>query len=290
MILFGNINKGLEECKATPGALLVDVREVDEFKAGHIPGAVNEPLSTIDQTKLPKDKPLFLYCLRGSRSKRAEGMLKRTAKEMMTRADGHVIVDVRRQDEYDAGHIPGAILIPNETITDTKPDALQDLDQVILVYCRSGNRSKQAATKLAAMGYSNIYEFGGINTWTGEIVQSKESAAHSVTVTIDSNPTTGFSWEAVQNDTFFDIENVFIADPQTEPVSGSGGVQIFTLTPVKPGKAEVTFTYLRPWEPSDLDSQFTCAFEIAEDMRITVLEDGKAQARENGYVPEFQVI
>ena len=77
MILFGNINKGLEECKATPGALLVDVREVDEFKAGHIPGAVNEPLSTIDQTKLPKDKPLFLYCLRGSRSKRAEGMLKR---------------------------------------------------------------------------------------------------------------------------------------------------------------------------------------------------------------------
>ena len=93
------------------------------------------------------------------------------AKEMMGRDDGHVIVDVRRQDEYDAGHIPGAILIPNESIGHGAPEALPDYDQVILIYCRSGNRSKQASEKLAAMGYTNIYEFGGINTWTGEIVK-----------------------------------------------------------------------------------------------------------------------
>ena len=93
------------------------------------------------------------------------------AKEMMGRDDGHVIVDVRRQDEYDAGHIPGAILIPNESIGCDSPEALPDYDQVILIYCRSGNRSKQASEKLAAMGYTNIYEFGGINTWTGEIVK-----------------------------------------------------------------------------------------------------------------------
>ena len=92
------------------------------------------------------------------------------AKEMMDRADGHVIVDVRRQDEYDAGHIPGAILIPNESIGCDSPEALPDYDQIILIYCRTGNRSKQASEKLAAMGYTNIYEFGGINTWTGEIV------------------------------------------------------------------------------------------------------------------------
>ena len=92
------------------------------------------------------------------------------AKEMMGRDDGHVIVDVRRQDEYDAGHIPGAILIPNESIGHGAPEALPDYDQVILIYCRSGNRSKQASEKLATMGYTNIYEFGGINTWTGEIV------------------------------------------------------------------------------------------------------------------------
>ncbi len=93
-----------------------------------------------------------------------------TAKQMMARDDGHVIIDVRRQDEYDAGHIPGAILIPNESIGSERPKELPDLDQVILIYCRSGNRSRQAAQKLADMGYTNIYEFGGINTWPGEIV------------------------------------------------------------------------------------------------------------------------
>lgn len=96
------------------------------------------------------------------------------AMEMMERDDGHVIVDVRRQDEYDAGHIPGAILIPNESIETEPPAELPDLDQVILIYCRSGNRSKQAAQKLCDMGYANIYEFGGIITWPGEVVTSAE--------------------------------------------------------------------------------------------------------------------
>ena len=91
------------------------------------------------------------------------------AKEMMTKDDGHIIVDVRRQDEYDEGHIPGAVLIPNESITGKQPEQLPDLNQVILIYCRSGRRSKEASQKLADMGYTNIYEFGGINTWNGEI-------------------------------------------------------------------------------------------------------------------------
>ena len=93
------------------------------------------------------------------------------AKEMMRKDDGHVIVDVRRQDEYDSGHISGAILIPNESIGTAQPDQLKDLNQVILVYCRTGNRSKQAAQKLADMGYTNVFEFGGINTWDGDIVR-----------------------------------------------------------------------------------------------------------------------
>ena len=93
------------------------------------------------------------------------------AKEMMIRDDGHIIVDVRQQDEYDAGHIENAILIPNESITNTHPEQLPDVNQIILVYCRTGNRSKQAAEKLANMGYKNVYEFGGINTWNGNIVK-----------------------------------------------------------------------------------------------------------------------
>ena len=76
-MLFQNINKGLEECRRTENALLVDVREPGEYADGHIPGAVNAPLSTLDRAELPKDRPLFLYCLRGSRSARAAGILRR---------------------------------------------------------------------------------------------------------------------------------------------------------------------------------------------------------------------
>ena len=92
------------------------------------------------------------------------------AQRIMEREEGYVIVDVRREDEFLSGHIPGAILIPNESIEDTPPAQLPDRDQLILIYCRSGNRSKQASQKLANMGYTNICEFGGINTWPGEIV------------------------------------------------------------------------------------------------------------------------
>ena len=92
-------------------------------------------------------------------------------RKMMELEDGHVILDVRRQDEYDAGHIPGAILIPNESIGTEQPEELPEPNQIILIYCRSGNRSKQAAQKLFDMGYTNIYEFGGINEWTGDVTK-----------------------------------------------------------------------------------------------------------------------
>ena len=81
-----------------------------------------------------------------------------------------VILDVREQHEYDSGHIPGAVLLPVGTITkDTAADVIDDLDTVVLVYCRSGNRSKTASQALVDLGYINIYEFGGINTWPYEV-------------------------------------------------------------------------------------------------------------------------
>lgn len=98
------------------------------------------------------------------------------AKQMMEKDDGHIIVDVRRQDEYDAGHIPGAVLIPNESIGTERPEELPDLNQIVLIYCRSGNRSKQAAQKLFDMGYTNIYEFGGIIDWTGDVVTGEDGS------------------------------------------------------------------------------------------------------------------
>lgn len=92
------------------------------------------------------------------------------AKERMDSGDAVIVVDVRTQEEFDAGHIAGAILIPNETIIDKQPALLPDLGAEILVYCRSGNRSAQAANKLLAMGYTQVFDFGGIIDWPYDVV------------------------------------------------------------------------------------------------------------------------
>lgn len=91
------------------------------------------------------------------------------AVEMMTSESDYIILDVRRPDEFASGHIPNSINIPNESIGTNEIDELPDKNQLILVYCRSGNRSKQASEKLVKLGYTNIVEFGGINDWEGEI-------------------------------------------------------------------------------------------------------------------------
>ena len=90
------------------------------------------------------------------------------AKEMMDTQEV-IILDVREQDEYDSGHIPGAVLLPVGSIDeDTATEVIPEKDSTVLVYCRSGNRSKTASSALAELGYTNIYEFGGINTWPYE--------------------------------------------------------------------------------------------------------------------------
>ena len=82
----------------------------------------------------------------------------------------YILLDVRTPEEFAEMHIPGAINIPNESIGTAEIPELPDKEQLILVYCRSGNRSKQASEKLAALGYTNVYEFGGIIDWPGETV------------------------------------------------------------------------------------------------------------------------
>lgn len=94
------------------------------------------------------------------------------AADMMEAESGYILLDVRRPDEFAAGHIPGAINVPNETIGSSEISELPDKGQLILVYCRSGRRSKEAAAKLVALGYTNVVEFGGIIDWTGETEQS----------------------------------------------------------------------------------------------------------------------
>ena len=89
--------------------------------------------------------------------------------QIMEENENYIILDVRTQAEYNQGHIPNAICIPNETIDENVVNKLPDKNQMILVYCRSGNRSKQAAEKLKKLGYTDLIEFGGIIDWKGKI-------------------------------------------------------------------------------------------------------------------------
>ena len=93
---------------------------------------------------------------------------------IMDGEENYILLDVRTREEYENAHIPGAICIPNETIGTEEIPALPDKDQLILVYCRSGNRSKQASEKLAALGYTHVVEFGGIMDWPGDTVSGGE--------------------------------------------------------------------------------------------------------------------
>lgn len=111
---------------------------------------------------------LFTGCGGSTADNSYQQITQEEAKEMMDTQEV-IILDVREQNEYDSGHIPGAVLLPVGTIDeDTAAAVIPEQDSTVLVYCRSGNRSKTASSALAELGYTNIYEFGGINTWPYE--------------------------------------------------------------------------------------------------------------------------
>ena len=98
-----------------------------------------------------------------------EQITQEEAKQIMDTTNGYILLDTRTREEYDQSHIPGALLIPHTEIARRADEELPDTDQLILVYCRSGNRSKQASEVLAELGYTNVKEFGGIHTWPYEM-------------------------------------------------------------------------------------------------------------------------
>ena len=115
---------------------------------------------------------LFTACAGGQTASNGyKSISPKEAEEIMQKQSGYIILDVRRPDEFAEGHIPNAINIPNESIGSDEISALPNKNQLILVYCRSGKRSKEASSKLVALGYTNIVEFGGILDWHGEIVK-----------------------------------------------------------------------------------------------------------------------
>ena len=204
------------------------------------------------------------------------------AKEMMQKDDGHIIVDVRRQDEFASGHITGAVCIPNESIGQMKPSELPDLQQVILVYCRSGNRSKQASQKLADIGYTNVYEFGGIIDWTGEIVAEGKNtdssdSTKSTVLKFDSFDGGGYEYTV----TLEDPELVSFTEKHDygtsahEIQSGSPYDVVFSFVGLKEGQTEMTVSATSPIiEPEE----YTYIVTVDNDLNVTITEQEKASA------------
>lgn len=151
---------------ATIGVVMAGVLIAKHFihvdKENHsvqIIGGADGPTSVFLGGKIPGDRRQADYT----------SISMEEAKKVFAAPGNYIILDVRRADEFAEGHIPRAINVANEDIGFGQLSELPDLDQVIFVYCRSGRRSKEASAKLAALGYTNIYEFGGILDWDGEI-------------------------------------------------------------------------------------------------------------------------
>ncbi len=130
-----------------------------ENNSVRIIGGADGPTSVFLEGDIPADREQAEYT----------SISMKEAGEIFAEPGDYIILDVRRADEFAEGHIPGAINVANEDIGAEKPAELPDLDRKIFVYCRSGRRSKEASAKLAALGYTNIYECGGIIDWDGEI-------------------------------------------------------------------------------------------------------------------------
>ena len=117
---------------------------------------------------------LFSACTKKNSESGWKSISQEEAHRILEEESGYILLDVRTKEEFDEKHIPKAVNVPNETIRNTRPEELPDLNQKILVYCRSGSRSKDASQKLADLGYTNILEIGGIKTWEYDTVSSQE--------------------------------------------------------------------------------------------------------------------
>ena len=185
------------------------------------------------------------------------------AMEMLSRDDGHIVIDVRTRDEFNEGHIPGAICIPNEDIGDERPAELPELEQIILVYCRSGNRSKKAAKKLCDMGYKNVYEFGGIITWEGDTVKPGTEAK----LTFSS-----FDGGGPEYSVFFADESIAsytgerrYGNENHEEIDGASYDVVFTFSGLKQGETRMTVE-----ERSPIAGNFDHFYVLKVDEKLNV--------------------
>ena len=191
---------------SNPNAIIVDVRAQDEYDKKHIPNALLVPIDDLkagDFSKLPdKDATLLVYCWTGRRAEdaakiladkgyknvsdfgglinwtgAAEGTEMQTykhitqdeAREILAANPDAILIDCRFPKDYEAKHIPGAVFVPKEAVMAEDFSKIPDKNAIIIAYCGDGNRARQTATLLVEKGYTNVYEMGGIKTWTGDV-------------------------------------------------------------------------------------------------------------------------
>jgi len=181
------------------GVVILDVRTEEEFETGYIEGAILLPHTEIKnkaEVVLPdKDAVILIYCRSGNRSATAaqalvnmgytniydfggiidwpgaKSITAEQAAKMMALDSDVMILDVRTLEEFEESHIRDAILLPHTEIKNEAETILPNKDAIILIYCKAGIRSAAAAKELTEMGYSNVYDFGGIVDWEGEFVE-----------------------------------------------------------------------------------------------------------------------
>ena len=192
------------------------------------------------------------------------------AMRIMAEETGYVILDVRTKEEYGEGHIPGAVCVPNELINCDAPEALTDYNQMILVYCRSGNRSKQAAQKLASMGFTRVYEFGGINTWPGEIVaEEPQPETEPATLTYSSFDGGGPEYEvAIEDPSVVACTSSRKYDkPDHDEMTGASYNVIFSFPGLKEGTTALTVSARSPIA-ENFDETYTVS--VDHELKVTL--------------------
>ncbi len=190
------------------------------------------------------------------------------AKKRMALNDGHIILDVRSREEYNEGHIPGAVLLPNEEIGGERPEILPDPDQILLIYCRSGRRSKEAAQKLFDLGYTNVYEFGGILTWDGEIVTGEGDEGKPAVLSFSSFAGGPEFTVSVQDESIVSVEQRSdFGDKRYDTIDGASCEVIITFTGLRPGE---TTANVSAHAPAAENYEIIYAVTVDEEKNVTL--------------------
>lgn len=199
------------------------------------------------------------------------------AQRMMEQKNGYIILDVGSKDEYDAGHIPGAVSLPADTIGTERPEELADLYQTILLYSRDAEKGRKAAEKLGNMGYCQVYEFGVLHDWTGPVETGAESGSKGEPAVLSFSSFSGggpsYSVSVADPD-ILSCSSETVFDESTYGMPGAGYQEVYTFSGLRPGTTTVTVT-ASFMDESLSQTVYTAVVDESLNVALTLREDAK---------------